>query len=110
MDLVAKTIIYLKKNGYVIVDFQREIVLDKIRPDALIYCQKANKTYAYFVEVERFNNRLPKKIEYYTNIFAKLKSKTPYVNIKLLYVCSRKVEGCIDIENLHPGILKDCCK
>ncbi len=96
MDLIARTLIFLKLQGYKINGFKREVKMDGIRPDAVVLTEKDGKEVVFCVEVERSHNRLPQKLQLYEkqHIFNKF---------KILYVCSRRAtHKSIDIINITP--------
>ena len=100
MNLVALSYVWIREQGYTIINFKREVKLDGIRPDAVALVSKNGKKSFICVEVERYNNRLPKKIDKY-------RMQTQITNFSILYICSRVVrDKTIDITTVHPDTIK----
>lgn len=100
MDLTARSILWIKSKGYDIINFKREVKLDGIRPDAVAAISRGNKIGVVMIEIERFNNKLNKKIDLYEKEFI---SKKHFNSFKIIYVCSSKVtNNRIDIINIKP--------
>ncbi len=96
MDLVALSYVYIRQMGYEILSFRREVALNGIRPDALVLVSKDNRQHYICVEVERNNNRLPKKINKY-HMQQQLKE------YEILYVCNKPVKDkLIKITTIRP--------
>lgn len=102
MDLIARSQLWLIQKGYTIERFKREVKLNGVRPDALIVISKGSKTGVLMLEVERYNNRLPKKIDKYIDI---LNSKE-LGKFKILYVCNTNISNnSIDIINIQRDVI-----
>jgi hypothetical protein len=61
MDLTARTILWIKNKGYEVLNFKREVQLDKVKPDAVIGIKQGQNYGILMVEIDRFNNSLSKK-------------------------------------------------
>lgn len=104
MDMTTRTMLWIIDKGYEIINFKREVKMNGIRPDAIAAIRKGDKTGILMIEIERFNNRLPKKIHLYEK---EIKSKTHFSTFKILYVCTREVKNdLINIINIKPNELK----
>lgn len=103
-DLTARSILWIQSQGYKVVSFRREVKLDGAKPDAIAGIKKNGQYGILMIEIERFNNRLPKKIHLYEK---EIKSKSHFSTFKILYVCTSKVENdLISIINISPNELK----
>lgn len=103
MDLAARSILWIKENGYNVLNFRREIKLDGARPDAIVGIERNGKYGILMVEIERFNNTLNKKISIYEKVY---REKKYFNTFKILYVCNKQVRSdIVDVINVKPIML-----
>lgn len=102
MDLAARTLIWIKQQGYKVLEFKREVKFDGARPDAVIGIYKNGKYGVVVLEVERFNNSLERKISIYERI---LREGKLFNTFKILYICN-KTPPKSDIDIITLGVDK----
>lgn len=101
LDLIAKTYIYIRTLGYEIIEWQREVNENNIRPDAKALVKKNGITFTLYVEVERFENKLPKKLPKYEA----LQTDKNKIAILLVYDNKYKAESKIPITRVTTDVI-----
>lgn len=110
LDLIAKCYVFLENTHYKVLSWNREVTLKNgIRPDVITDIKDVNngRTATLYIEVERYNNSLLKKIEKYEEIY-----RTVTNDFAILYVCDDKFSkcSCCKINQLTIEVLKSFCK
>lgn len=101
-NYISKSYTWILEQGYNIEHFQREILLDNIRADAVYKIKDDCKSGFIITEVELSNNNTNKKVNKYEEFFI-TKQYKQYFNVmpKILYISNQNVNSdLLNIINL----------